>query len=80
MFRFEILKTDPVTKARAGLLHTAHGTIETPVFMPLATTGTVKAMTPEGVAATGARIVPASVTTACTRPFRVVMSVTSVRV
>jgi len=36
---------------------TAHGVVDTPVFMPLATTGTVKAMTPEGVAATGARIV-----------------------
>jgi queuine tRNA-ribosyltransferase len=43
--------------ARRGRLVTAHGVVDTPVFMPLATTGTVKAMTPEGVAATGARIV-----------------------
>jgi queuine tRNA-ribosyltransferase len=43
--------------ARRGRLVTAHGAVDTPVFMPLATTGTVKAMTPEGVAATGARIV-----------------------
>jgi queuine tRNA-ribosyltransferase len=43
--------------ARRGRLITAHGAVDTPVFMPLATTGTVKAMTPEGVAATGARIV-----------------------
>src|SRR5229473_1655302 len=43
--------------ARRGRLTTAHGLVDTPVFMPLATTGTVKAMTPDGVAATGARIV-----------------------
>jgi queuine tRNA-ribosyltransferase len=53
--RFEVLARDGA--ARRGRLTTAHGTIETPVFMPLATTGTVKAMTPEGVAASGARIV-----------------------
>jgi len=52
---FEVLARDGA--ARRGRLTTARGTIETPVFMPLATTGTVKAMTPEGVAATGARIV-----------------------
>lgn len=34
-------------KARAGLLHTTHGTIETPIFMPVGTLGTVKSMTPE---------------------------------
>src|SRR3984957_1280496 len=43
--------------ARTGRLHTAHGTIDTPAFMPVGTAATVKAMTPEGVAATGARIV-----------------------
>jgi queuine tRNA-ribosyltransferase len=53
--RFEVLARDGA--ARRGRLATAHGAVETPVFMPLATTGTVKAMTPEGVAATGARIV-----------------------
>ena len=36
---------------------TAHGEVDTPVFMPVGTAGSVKAMTPEGVAATGARIV-----------------------
>ena len=34
----------PHTRARAGLLHTAHGTIETPVFMPVGTQGTVKGL------------------------------------
>ena len=43
--------------ARAGLLHTAHGTVETPVFMPVGTAGTVKAMTADQVRATGARLV-----------------------
>jgi queuine tRNA-ribosyltransferase len=52
---FEVLARDGA--ARRGRLVTAHGEIATPVFMPLATTGTVKAMTPQGVAATGARIV-----------------------
>jgi queuine tRNA-ribosyltransferase len=40
--RFEILARCPVTKARAGLLHTAHGAIETPVFMPVGTQASVK--------------------------------------
>ena len=43
--------------ARAGVLHTAHGTVETPVFMPVGTAGTVKAMTADQVRATGAGIV-----------------------
>src|SRR5437870_9590083 len=55
MIGFEMLARDGA--ARRGRLVTAHGTIDTPVFMPLATTGAVKAMTPEGVAATGARVV-----------------------
>src|SRR5579863_2717110 len=52
---FEILARDGA--ARVGRLTTAHGAIETPAFMPVGTAGSVKAMTPEGVAATGARIV-----------------------
>jgi queuine tRNA-ribosyltransferase len=43
--------------ARAGTLHTAHGDVETPVFMPVGTAGTVKAMTADAVRATGARII-----------------------
>jgi len=43
--------------ARTGRLVTAHGAIDTPAFMPIGTAGTVKAMTPDGIAATGARIV-----------------------
>jgi queuine tRNA-ribosyltransferase len=43
--------------ARAGTIHTAHGPIETPVFMPVGTAGTVKAMTADSVRATGSSIV-----------------------
>ncbi|WP_439595240.1 tRNA guanosine(34) transglycosylase Tgt [Falsiroseomonas sp.] len=43
--------------ARAGVLHTAHGEVPTPVFMPVGTAGTVKAMTADSVRATGARMV-----------------------
>ncbi len=43
--------------ARAGTLQTAHGAIQTPVFMPVGTAGTVKAMTADAVRATGASII-----------------------
>ncbi|HEX4170880.1 MAG TPA: tRNA guanosine(34) transglycosylase Tgt [Acetobacteraceae bacterium] len=43
--------------ARAGTLHTVHGEVATPAFMPVGTTGTVKAMTADAVRATGASIV-----------------------
>jgi queuine tRNA-ribosyltransferase len=43
--------------ARAGTLHTAHGEVPTPVFMPVGTAGTVKAMTADAVRSTGARLV-----------------------
>lgn len=39
---FDLLKTDSQSKARLGRLHTAHGTIETPIFMPVGTVGSVK--------------------------------------
>ncbi len=46
--------------ARAGTLHTAHGEVKTPVFMPVGTAGTVKAMTADAVRATGARMILAN--------------------
>lgn len=52
--KFEILATS--NKARRGKLHTKHGIINTPAFMPVGTCATVKAMMPESVAATGAEI------------------------
>ncbi len=52
---FELLAGDGA--ARRGRLSTAHGTVETPTFMPVGTAGTVKAMMPQSVAETGAQIV-----------------------
>lgn len=52
---FTLTATDG--KARAGTLSTAHGEVLTPVFMPVGTAATVKAMTPEQVKATGASII-----------------------
>jgi queuine tRNA-ribosyltransferase len=46
VLRFEIQATCPHTGARAGILHTAHGDIETPVFMPVGTQATVKGLLP----------------------------------
>ena len=54
---FELIKTDPKTRARRGRLHTPHGTVETPVFMPVGTAATVKAMRPEQVEELGAEII-----------------------
>jgi queuine tRNA-ribosyltransferase len=55
--KFDLLKTDTETKARRGRLHTAHGVVETPVFMPVGTQATVKGMTPEQLEALGAEII-----------------------
>ncbi len=50
MVTFELLAECTATRARAGLLHTAHGTIETPVFMPVGTQATVKGLTQKDLA------------------------------
>jgi queuine tRNA-ribosyltransferase len=42
--KFDLLHTDPQSSARAGKLHTDHGEIETPIFMPVGTAGTVKSV------------------------------------
>ncbi len=55
--RFELLKEDTETGARLGRLITPHGTVDTPVFMPVGTGGSVKAMLPEEVDASGSRII-----------------------
>jgi queuine tRNA-ribosyltransferase len=54
---FEIQARDPATRARSGLLHTAHGDIRTPAFVPLATKATVRGLTPAEVEALGFDIV-----------------------
>lgn len=53
----EILKEDSRTRARLGKLHTPHGVIDTPVFMPVGTQGTVKTITPEEIKEIGAGII-----------------------
>jgi queuine tRNA-ribosyltransferase len=54
---FEIFKTDPFSQARRGRLTTRHGIVETPIFMPVGTQGTVKAMTPDELRDAGAQII-----------------------
>lgn len=52
---FELIGMDG--RARAGILHTAHGSIETPIFMPVGTVGSVKALAPDDIHAIGAQII-----------------------
>ena len=54
---FELLKKDPASNARLGRISTRHGVINTPVFMPVGTQGTVKAMLPEELLDLGAEII-----------------------
>jgi queuine tRNA-ribosyltransferase len=54
---FDLLLTDRTTAARRGRLRTRHGVIETPIFMPVGTQGTVKAMTPRHLREIGAQII-----------------------
>jgi queuine tRNA-ribosyltransferase len=56
-FRFQVLSQDGATEARVGELRTAHGLIETPVFMPVGTQATVKTLTPDDLRDAGAHIV-----------------------
>jgi queuine tRNA-ribosyltransferase len=46
-YKFEVIASDSGSKARAGVLHTPHGDVETPVFMPVGTAASVKGMTQE---------------------------------
>lgn len=55
MLKFQIKNTQ--NNARRGELETAHGTVQTPAFMPVGTVGTVKAMLPQSVKETGAEII-----------------------
>ncbi len=57
MFEFELIATDPTTGARAGRFHTPHGILETPVFAPVGTQATVKALRPSDLKALNASLV-----------------------
>ncbi len=54
---FDLLRTDPHTAARRGRLRTRHGVIETPIFMPVGTQGTVKGVSPVQLRELGAQII-----------------------
>ena len=56
MFSFRVIATDPHTGARAGELHTPHGIVPTPVFMPVATQAAVKTVSPDQLEQVGAAI------------------------
>jgi queuine tRNA-ribosyltransferase len=58
--RFEVEAVDERTGARAGKLHTPHGAVETPVFMPVGTQATVKTLTPEDLRASGVSMILAN--------------------
>ena len=55
--KFEVIKESKKTKARLGKLFTPHGIIETPIFMPVGTQATVKAMTPRELEGLGIQII-----------------------
>jgi queuine tRNA-ribosyltransferase len=57
MFTFSIETICPSTRARSGVIETAHGKIRTPVFMPVGTLGSVKSVSPEELKASGAQVV-----------------------
>lgn len=57
---FDILKKDLLSKARNGIIHTAHGDVQTPAFLPIGTRGTVKAVTSEELKFWGAEMILAN--------------------
>ena len=59
-FDFELLKADPHNRARVGVIHTPHGQIPTPVFAPVGTQATVKAVSPRELRELGASLILAN--------------------
>ena len=68
MFEFDQLHQDAASAARVGKLHTPHGMIDTPAFMPVGTCATVKGLTCEQFKATGSQIVLANTYHLLVRP------------
>jgi len=66
--RFEMTSQDGATLARTGVLHTPHGSVETPVFMPVGTQATVKGIMPDQLHATGSRMILANTYHLALRP------------
>ncbi len=65
---FTITARDPHTRARTGIIHTAHGDIETPNFMPVATQASVKALTADDLEALGVQLIIANTYHLALRP------------
>jgi queuine tRNA-ribosyltransferase len=65
---FELQAVDPGSGARAGILHTLHGSVETPVFMPVGTQATVKGLTPDWLGRVGSKMVLANTYHLAIRP------------
>jgi queuine tRNA-ribosyltransferase len=57
MFDFKIVAESKTSRARAGVIQTAHGKVETPIFMPVGTQATAKSLTPEELLSAGAQII-----------------------
>ena len=68
MFEFEIIKRATGNHARLGRIETPHGTIDTPVFMPVGTRGSVKGLTPDQLADAGSTILLANTYHLALRP------------
>ena len=66
--KFTITAKDQDTRARTGILHTAHGDVETPIFMPVGTAGAVKAMTQSQLEEVGVQIILGNTYHLCMRP------------
>ncbi len=66
--RYELIKEDAKTGARLGRLHTPHGIVDTPTFMPVGTNASVKAMLPSEVDQTGAQVILGNTYHLMTRP------------
>ncbi len=67
-FTYDIVAEDPTTHARAGVLHTPHGDIPTPIFMPVGTKATVKGILPSQLEQLGAKIILANTYHLANRP------------
>src|SRR5258706_14614643 len=55
-FTFKVIHTDSQSNARAGVIHTTHGDIQTPAFVPVGTQATVKSLTPDELSTIGVQL------------------------
>ncbi len=67
-FTYDIVAEDPKTSARAGVLHTPHGDVPTPIFMPVGTKATVKGLLPSQLEELGTKILLANLYHLSIRP------------